>query len=252
MKTQTDLHWDNQSKNKDIAVVNIVDIYQREVEHCYIKDYLCFDSDVLEVGCGNGYSTVFFSDFVKHIDAFDYSENMIYSAKKLVQKENIRFFVDNILEPKNIEKKYDVVICVRVLINLDSFSQQAKAIENMASFLKKGGKLILVEGFKEGFYELSRLRDELGLPLLKASAINFYSSYGELRFIIEQYFEICDNFHLGMYDFMTRIVYPLIKGQENVQHNTDFSNKSELLAKMYNPDAFEHFSRVKGIYALKK
>ena len=45
----------------------------------------------------------------------------------------------------------------------------------MASLLEPGGKLILAEGFVEGFEALSELRNELDLGPVTPASINYYS-----------------------------------------------------------------------------
>ena len=58
MKTQTDIHWNDRAESveRDIEV-NIMDIFQRELEYDAICTYLTPEMRVLEVGCGNGFST---------------------------------------------------------------------------------------------------------------------------------------------------------------------------------------------------
>ncbi len=80
---------------------------------------------VLEVGCGNGYSSAVFRKCVQHLDGFDQSENMVARAKTTCGETNNRFLVDNVLAPSSaIAGPYDAVICVRVLINLRNYNEQ--------------------------------------------------------------------------------------------------------------------------------
>jgi SAM-dependent methyltransferase len=202
--------------------------------------------NVVEVGCGNGYSTRRFRELVAHVDAFDYAENMIERAKSSVGETNNRFIIDNVLAPEHLSPPYDTAICVRVLINLSDLEQQLRAVEVMASLLKPGGTLILVEGFTDGFRELSLLREQLGLPPVEPAAINFYSSLEELQAALDRAFSIEERFHLGSYDFLTRVLYPLLVGPDNVRHNTPFSEQCSKLAQAFNPDSFEHLSRIRG------
>lgn len=247
MKTQTDLHWNDRavSVENDIEV-NIMDIFQRELEYDAIGGYLTSDMRVLEVGCGNGFSTRRFRELVAQVDAFDYAENMVERAKLSVGEENNRFFVDNVLEPKHFEGPYDTVICVRVLINLAGLQEQKLALRNMTDATKRGGLLILAEGYTEGFDALSKLRTDAGLEPVTPAAINFYSSLEDLRPEWEPNFELEDTFHLGAYDFLTRVVYPKVAGEENVKHNTNFSERCAEIARVFNPDCLEPYSRMRG------
>lgn len=247
MKTSTDLHWNDRAATvaEDIEV-NIMDIFQRELEYDAIERYLEPGQRILEVGCGNGFSTERFRRLVAHVDAFDYAENMIERARDRIGEENNRFFVDNVLAPESLEGPYDAVVCVRVLINLADLDQQLLALRNMTGLLESGGRLILAEGFTEGFDALSAQRAAVGLPPLEPAAINFYSSVDDLRGAWEQDFELEDTFHLGAYDYLTRVVYPHVAGQANVRHNTNFSERASELARAFNPDDFAPLSRMRG------
>lgn len=252
-KSKTDLHWNKRATNigQDIDV-NTMDIFQRNLELYYISQYLKPHMHILEVGCGNGYSTSVFSSLAQHVDAFDYSEDMIKRAKSKYKEQNNRFFHDNVLSPQHIHKVYDTIICVRVLVNLQNLEEQRLAIKNLLPLIRPKGLLILVEGFKEGFVALDKLRGEVGLSPLKPAKINFYSSLNDILPKLEGQFILESKFHLGMYDYLTRIFYPLITGANNVKHNTVFSERSCQLAQRFNPDNFEQFSRVRGFVFRKK
>lgn len=248
MKTETDLHWSRRaaSVEKDVEV-NIMDVFQRELEYAEIERHLSPDMRLLETGCGNGYSTARFRKLVRHVDAFDYSEEMIARARASVGETNNSFLRDNVLAPMRLKGPYDCALCVRVLINLRNLEEQKRALANLKMLVRPGGLLILVEGFRDGFEELSRLRARLELPPVQPAAINFYSSLAELRPDIERGFRLERDFHLGAYDYLTRVAYPLLVGPENVAHNSVFSEKCEKLARALNPDAFRGLSRIRGL-----
>jgi SAM-dependent methyltransferase len=253
MKSSTDIHWNERAASVENDIeVNIMDIFQRELEYDLICQYLTNAMTVLEVGCGNGFSTERFRSLVKHVDAFDYSEKMIERAKSRVGETNNRFFIDNVLAPNHLNGPYDTVICVRVLINLRDKEEQYLALNNLIPQVKNGGLLILVEGFTEGFVALGELRQAVALPSIEPAKINFYSSFSDLLPLLEPHFILEDKFHLGAYDYLTRVVYPLMVGVENAKHNSVFSEKCSQLARAYNADCFEKFSRIKGLVLRKR
>jgi SAM-dependent methyltransferase len=253
MKTATDRHWNDRAESvADDIEVNIMDIFQRDLEYDYVGPYLSREMRVLEVGCGNGFSTERFRELVAHVDAMDYAENMIDRARERVGERNNRFILDNILDPKVLEGPYDAVVCVRVLINLAGFDEQKRAIEVMASLLDPGGRLVLAEGFVEGFSALSALRQELGIEPITPAKINYYSKLSDLMPVLEKQFELTDTFHLGAYDYLTRVMYPLVAGPENVRHNTVMSERCVQLARAFNPDCFEELSRMRGLVLTKR
>jgi SAM-dependent methyltransferase len=253
MKTATDIHWNERAASvADDIEVNIMDIFQRDLEYDYVGPYLSSDMRILEVGCGNGFSTERFRELVAHVDAMDYAENMIERARERVGERNNRFILDNILEPTQLEGPYDAVVCVRVLINLADFEQQQRALEAMSSLLEPGGKLILVEGYVEGFEALSELRNELDLGSVTPASINYYSRLSDFMPVVERDFELTDTFHLGAYDYLTRVMYPMVAGPDNVKHNTVMSERCVQLARAFNPDCFESFSRIRGLVLRKR
>jgi SAM-dependent methyltransferase len=246
-KSATDLHWNERAASvEDDIEVNIMDIFQRDLEYDAVCQFLKPDMNVLEVGCGNGFSTERFRALARHVDAFDYAENMIERAKKRVGEANNRFFLDNVLEPQHFADVYDSVVCVRVLINLRDLSEQHAALRNMQKVVRPGGLLIVAEGFVEGFEELNRIRLEIGLPDLVPSSINFYARVEETMAAIQPEFTLEHEFHLGAYDYLTRIVYPAVISPAPARHNTEFSERCAALARAYNPSNFQPFSRMRG------
>jgi SAM-dependent methyltransferase len=252
-KTSTDLHWNDRALSvaNDVEV-NIMDIFQREIEYDYVCQYLEPEMRILEVGCGNGFSTERFRPLVEHVDAFDWAEDMIARAKATVGETNNRFLHDNVLDPQHIEGPYDAIVCVRVLINLVDLDQQRTAVANLARLTRSGGQLILAEGFTDGFDGLNKLRSKVGLAPIEPAKINFYSSLADLQPALDESFEPMDSFHLGAYDYLTRVMYPLVVGADNVKHNTNFSERCSELARAFNPDAFEPLSRMRGLVLRRK
>jgi SAM-dependent methyltransferase len=250
--TETDKHWNQRAETvAHDHEVNLMDVFQRELEFDAVEADLRTDMRVLEVGCGNGFSTDRFRKHVRHVDAFDKSTEMVERAKRSFGEKNNRFFQDDVLAPKSIESDYDCVICVRVLINLPNTEAQRLAVRNMAGFVRTGGVLLLAEGFTEGFRELTALRDKVGLAPIQPASINHYSSWKELEPTIAKHFQVERTWHLGMYDYLTRVLYPHIVGAANAKHNTNFAEKCHELARVYNPDAMEPLSRLRG-FVLRK
>jgi ubiquinone/menaquinone biosynthesis C-methylase UbiE len=253
-KSSTDIHWNDRAlAESDDARVNIADTVQRDLELQFIFAQVPADGAVLEVGCGNGYVTRQLRERVRRIDAFDYAENMVDRARRAYGEINNRFFHASILDAAACEAgAYDAAICVRVLINLRNAAEQATALDNLARWLKPGGKLILVEGFTDGFEALNQLRRDCELPELVPAAINFYSSLAELMPTIERSFTIADEFHTGMFDFLTRVVYPRLVGPDQVGGSADFHHKIDIIARQYNPAAMRPLARVRGFALVKR
>lgn len=252
-KSATDLHWDERARTEaNPAKVNIADTVQRDLELQFIFKHLDRASRVLEVGCGNGYVTSQLRERVAQVDAFDYAENMIARARELYGERNNRFFHDSVLAPKVDGGPYDAIVCVRVLINLRNMDEQVLALRNMAGLLKKGGKLILMEGYKEGFEELSSLRTRIGLQPLHPAKINYYSNLCEFAPVLHEHFAVTDTFNTGMFDFLTRIVYPTLVGVENSAEPGEFHHKIEPIVRADAGVEFARFARLHGFVLIKR
>jgi hypothetical protein len=117
----------------------------------------------------------------------------------------------------------------------------------MARWVKPGGLLILAEGFTDGFEALNELRADAGIEPLVPASINFYSSLADLQPELDRHFELEETFHLGAYDYLTRVVYPLVTAPAPLAHNTVFSERCARLARAFNPDCFAHLSRLRGL-----
>lgn len=253
-KSLTDLHWNQRALSEsDDARVNIHDTEQRDLELDFVLANVPANGRVLEVGCGNGYVTQQIRERTRFVDAFDFSENMIERARAVYGEANNRFFHGSVVEPATCAANaYDATVCVRVLINLCNLREQAAAIDNLARWLKPGGKLILVEGFCDGFEALNRLRRDCDMPDIVPAKINYYSRLAELWPTIERWFQTASEFHTGMFDFLTRIVYPRLVGPDGVDNGDEFRSKIEIVARCFNPPALKPLARVRGFVLIKR
>ena len=103
---------------------------------------------MMELGCGLGRWTRVFSSYVKNIEAFDYSNSFIESAKLISSKNNVTNVNFTCLDVTNINtnKFYDYVVSIALLHYLDEL-QYEKCIEVIKNSLLIGGIAILRESF---------------------------------------------------------------------------------------------------------
>jgi SAM-dependent methyltransferase len=233
-KSPTDEYWNQRALTEaDDAKVNMPDTVQRDHELQFIFQYLLPHSRVLEVGCGNGYVTQQIREKVSHVDAFDYAENMIKRALSTFGEKNSRFFVDDVLDPQEVKPPYDTVVCVRVLMNLRNHDEQTRAVANIAKVLREGGQLILVDGFQDGFETLNEIRTKVGLPPVTPAAHNFHCAVSELLSVATREFVVQATWHTGVYDFLTRVVFPQLVGPENATRPGEFHSKIEPIVRAH-------------------
>ncbi|OFW61088.1 MAG: hypothetical protein A2Z35_01445 [Actinobacteria bacterium RBG_19FT_COMBO_36_27] len=212
------------------------DLFQKQLELNFISTHLKSNTDVLEVGCGNGFITEFLCQYVNHVDAFDASDEMIKRASLRLQRKNCNLFVKKLPSPspEGLKPFYDAIISVRVLINLESRNAQSKAIKWIASKLKPGGIFLLLEGCKEGLNSINDLRTAAGMKPIKTAEYNINIEKSWLEQNAEHHFYISQKDGIGTYDFLTRFFYPLLTGEDKVQYNTDF-HEAALKAEKVTP-----------------
>jgi SAM-dependent methyltransferase len=115
---------------------------------------------VLDVGCGNGYSTKKFGNAFPRTEflGMDYSQEMINAANR-VRVQNCRFVRGDVLQPETIPPgAFDVILTQRCLQNLPTYDLQRRAIGNLLDKLTPAGTLLLMECSKDGVLQLNSWR----------------------------------------------------------------------------------------------
>jgi hypothetical protein len=170
----------------------------------------------------------------------------------VASRENNRFFHDNLLDPQGLAAPYDIALCVRVLMNLRSLDEQKLAIGSIAKMLRPGGRLILIEGFRDGFEALSDFRKSIGLPPVVPASHNFHTSLAHLNPVISESFTVEQTWHTGLYDFLTRIVFPQLVGAENATKPGEFHTTIEPIVRAYDGPDMASFARVHGFSLIRR
>ncbi len=136
---------------------------------------------VLDVGCGNGYSTVQFAATRKvSLRGVDYIPEMIAQARLRHRAladtlaGTVEFDVGDVTALDEAAGTYDKVISVRTLINLGEWTFQLRALRECARVLRRGGLLLLSEATCQGWRRLNRLRREWGLDAIPVKPFNEY------------------------------------------------------------------------------
>ena len=130
--------WDKMSKSYDIQVnKTYAQAYANTIEHS--KNYLHQNSNVLDVACGTGITTVPLSHFTQQITALDISDGMIDQFQKKIKQQDIRnitLMTGDIFLPDLQSESFDVIMTFNLLYFLKN---PEKHIHRIYQLLKPGG-----------------------------------------------------------------------------------------------------------------
>lgn len=194
------------------------DIYVIEKEIEIISSFLQDGQKVIDIGCGNGYSTIRYAkDYELDIEGIDYVDDLINAAKHNLNKfpyeikSKINFNAGNILEIDRPENYYDRIITARVFINLSNRENQEKALLNCRKIVKSGGKVLLAEATLDGWRRLNSFRVECGLPEIPMPSFNFYIDETWFAETAKRYFsKVTILNYASTYYVGSRVVQPLV------------------------------------------
>ena len=231
--------WEERAGTQDISpgAVTHRDVWQRWLEIEMIKRWIKGSGRVLDIGCGNGYTTKRIAPLVEEILGIDYSEEMIARAVReddpdeSVGRRTATFEVGDVLAlTPSTFGVFDAVISERCLINLSSSSEQQQAIATIASILKPGGLFVFIEGCKDGRAELNRVRKTVGLEEMPLVWHNIdFDEMATLEYL-SSLFTIRHRLHFGLYDFVSRVVHPLTVAPESPKYDCRINEVAAKLA----------------------
>ncbi|MDY6838796.1 MAG: class I SAM-dependent methyltransferase [Thermodesulfobacteriota bacterium] len=157
--------WDDRAKQYgDGCRATLGEVRLRKLEIRTMIKYIrkFAPSLVLDVGCGNGYSTKMYAQNFPTIDflGVDYSPEMIKHARKNVTR-NCSFDTADVLDIGSMPRgRFDLIITQRCLQNLPDYARQRDAIYNLISLKAPDGRLLLMECSKTGVAQLNRVRKQ--------------------------------------------------------------------------------------------
>ncbi len=206
------------------------DFNLREVEIHFLSQWLSAGKKILDVGCGNGYSTLshaarFNSSFV----GIDFVPEMICSANELKGQfkllGNVDFQNGDVTDLKFENESFHIVISERCLLNLPTRDMQWSAIREISRVLKKGGLYLMLEGSLQGLRKMNDIREKFNLdPIPEAAkSYNWFSNKfdeDEMLSYAKQSFSSLEAIQrFGMYFFISRVIHPLLVGPDQPKYD---------------------------------
>jgi ubiquinone/menaquinone biosynthesis C-methylase UbiE len=162
---------------------------------------------VLDVGCGNGWSTRLYAQAFPQTQfvGIDFSEEMIRHAK-YTNVSNCRFAVGNVLDATSLPGgSFDLVMTQRCLQNLPDWETQKQAIANLMGVRSPHGKMMLMECSKDGVAQLNALREEMGQePLTNIEP--WHNCFMKDEQLVREYGATVEYFS-STYMFLTKVLH---------------------------------------------
>lgn len=229
-------HWDERAALSNAATGNTLgDDNLRNLEIEAVAKHLHCGQKVLDVGCGNGFSTLYWArNCGVSITGMDYSSAMIANANEILaaaepgMKDRVDFLCADVMDPAALKNEFDVIITERCLINLKSWENQQQAILNIRRWLKPGGLLLLLEGFIDKLNDLNEIRARLGLDAIKVVWHNRFFVMSEMQDFLGRHFDLIHKDNFGStYMLLTRTIYHAIN-----REGEDFDARLDYLATL--------------------
>jgi ubiquinone/menaquinone biosynthesis C-methylase UbiE len=173
---------------------------------------------VLDVGCGNGYSSAQFAASLRiRLRGVDYVPAMVQQARARAAElagrlaGSLEFVVGDVLELDESPDAYDKVITTRVVINLGDWDRQRAALLGCARVLRPGGLLLLSEATLQGWQNLNAFRAEWGLQPIPMPPFNTYLDEPRVLEALAPAMTLVEQVSLSSTYFVgTRILKPLL------------------------------------------
>lgn len=211
-------YWDRKAEQlRTDPSATMKDVILRSLEIEAVGARLNGDDELLDVGGGNAFAGLQWAEVCKSVQVVDFSEKMVEFGRAAIAasgRDNVQTEVASVLDLRDYAGRYSTVSCVRCLINLTSEGDQFAAIDQLASTLRPGGRLLLIEGLEETFAAMNQARKKVQLPEIQLDWHNRLLSQPRLEAKLAEAFTIDDRVDFGEYYFLSRIVHPLLVAPE--------------------------------------
>ncbi len=184
---------------------------------------------IIDVGCGAGHTLMTLTKTFPecHFIGIEQNDKMRDVATKYLKSLNVNVISGDIRDSSTFPtKKYDLVICQRVLINILNFVDQKKALENLLKLVDTSGRIIFIESLNSGLANLNEARHEFGLDKILPAHHNLYL---DDDFFNHPQLHKLNNSHentLSSHYFVTRVLHPAILKALGIDElrNSEFSS----------------------------
>ncbi len=211
-------YWDRKAEVlRTDPSATMKDVLLRSLEIEAIRGCLRADDDLLDVGTGNAFAAVEWSRTCRSVLGVDNSRGMLEAARESIAasgRTNVAVQEADILDLAPFSGRFSATSCVRCLINLRTEEEQLSALRQLASTLRSGGRLFLIEGLEETFQEMNTVRGRSGLAPIPLNWHNRLLRRDRLQEALAASFRVVETVDFGEYYFLSRIVHPRLVSPE--------------------------------------
>ncbi len=228
-------YWEQRAVGDASPQSTTLDYYLRDIELRVLAEQIekRAPSRILDVGCGDGYTTLRLARQFPHA-AFvggDYARPMIENAERNAAKfetKNVELLQLDILSPPDIGQ-FDFVYTSRCIINLLGWDKQKEALRNIHGLLGSKGTYCMLENFIDGHNALNEVRQSFGLDEIKVRSHNCFLNRESAHEFLGRAFDIEQDVNISSsYYLVSRVIYSKICQLEGVQ--PDYFDKHHELA----------------------
>ena len=213
---------------------------------------------LLDVGCGDGHSSLRFARLARSLVGVDFIERFVERAREKSKSEqvgNSTFVQGSALDLSSVRARFGLfgaAISIRCLINLTDKDAQLRALREIAACVRPGGLYLTSEGWAEGLEGLNALRRKAGLAKIEAAPYNLMISRRTFEEALSSDFTIEAYVNLGHYLVMSRVVQPLVEHPAPPHHGHEINKLAALSSEPWCRSTIFRECDYAGIYVLRR
>jgi SAM-dependent methyltransferase len=233
------------------------DPFLQDLVESAMEKWLPSGGTLFDIGSGDGLSTIRFSRSVGLTFGFDYIADFVRRAGDNARQSGVTigFEQADVMNLTPVRKRHgqaDAVTTIRCLINLASWDNQKRALDEIAGLVKPGGIYMLSEGWEHGWAGLDALRMRCGLTPMPLPPFNLLIDRNALEAHVAPKFEIVEYIPLGLYLLLSRVLQPLYTAPDPPRHKHRINEMSAKLNKLgVGADAFHELDYA-GVHVLRR
>jgi 2-polyprenyl-3-methyl-5-hydroxy-6-metoxy-1,4-benzoquinol methylase len=215
-------------------------------------------ASLLDVGCGDGASTLRFAKTAGRVYGVDFIERYVERARAAAAQAsvtNVRFSTADVRDLSSVRAQIGqvrVATSIRCLINLATPEDQERGIAEIARMVEPGGLYLASEGWTEGMAGLNARRTAVGLSPIRVAQYNLLMTRRFFEDTAARWFDVAGYHSLGLYLFLSRVLQPLYTAPAPAMHDHPI-NKAAARLQQTSDDSHEFLDcDYAGVYVLRR